>query len=81
MTRSVGNSADLEAEEGGIAVTLPLTPVVLAMYSSRVTSLLDYPRSEFRSIASRLYDVDAVAMPAHRRLYEAVATESTALVT
>jgi hypothetical protein len=36
----------------------------------RLARLMEKPRGHFRALAREMFDVDTVALPAYRRLYE-----------
>lgn len=70
MTREVGDSALLESWGGGIAVDHPLDEGRVGMVCDRLVHLIQRPRAHFRAIAYDHFDIETVAIPAYRRLYE-----------
>ena len=72
MTREVGDSADLETQDAGVALSAPFDEDELRAGCMRLAALLERPRDHFRELAMRSFDIDTVAMPAYRRLYDAV---------
>ncbi len=70
ICRDVGDGAKL-AELGG-AVSLDGSPndAALAEASAQLVQLMQRPRDHFRRIATMLFDIDDVALPAYRQMYE-----------
>jgi hypothetical protein len=70
MSRNVGDGAVLEQERGAVGLGDAPSPKDIDDAVDRLTSLLAKPREHFRDVAERLFDVDRVAIPVYRRLYE-----------
>ena len=67
ISRDVGDGAAIEREGG--AVALGESPDVVSAVD-KLERLRTEPREHFRRLAERLFDVDRVALPIYRRLYE-----------
>jgi len=78
MTRDVGDSAELEAQEAGVAISPPFDDSQMRDACRRLAALQDRPREHFRSVAERVFDIERVAVPAYRRLYAAILGEGSA---
>jgi glycosyltransferase involved in cell wall biosynthesis len=70
ICRDVGDGAALEREGGAVALGESPDDGALAAAVRQLTELQERPRTYFRAIAERLFDVDRVAIPSYRRLYE-----------
>lgn len=70
ISRGVGDGADVERHGGAIALDDVVDDRALREAATRLTTLLAKPRQHFRQIAEQLFDVDRVALPVYRRLYE-----------
>jgi glycosyltransferase involved in cell wall biosynthesis len=70
ISRDVGDGADIEAREGAIALAYPIGPGEMEAAARRLARLMEKPRAHFRALAREMFDVDTVALPAYRRLYE-----------
>jgi glycosyltransferase involved in cell wall biosynthesis len=70
MSRNVGDGAVLEQERGAVGLGDAPSPKDIDDAVDRLTALLAKPREHFRDVAERLFDVDRVAIPVYRRLYE-----------
>jgi glycosyltransferase involved in cell wall biosynthesis len=70
ISRDVGDGAELEERGGAVAVDYPVGAEGLAVAARSLSRLMSRPRAHFRALARELFDVDSVAMPAYRRLYE-----------
>ena len=70
ISRDVGDGAAIEERAGALGVEYPLAPAALAEAARGLARLMERPRAHFRALARELFDIDSVAMPAYRRLYE-----------
>jgi glycosyltransferase involved in cell wall biosynthesis len=70
ISRDVGDGAALEARKAAVALAYPLAPGAMPDAARRLARLMEKPRAHFRAIARDMFDVDTVALPAYRRLYE-----------
>lgn len=70
ICRDVGDGNDLEDLGGAVTVSSKCEESDLAAASERLTTLMTRGRSHFRRVASQLFDVDRVGVPAYRALYE-----------
>jgi glycosyltransferase involved in cell wall biosynthesis len=68
-SREVGDSALLERQEGAVGLAA-FDDAALAEAVAPMEQLLPRQRSHFRALAERLFNVDEVALPAYRGLYE-----------
>jgi glycosyltransferase involved in cell wall biosynthesis len=70
ISRDVGDGAGLEEREGAVGLGDPAAPGAMEDAARRLARLMEKPRAHFRGLAREMFDVDTVAMPAYRRLYE-----------
>ncbi len=68
--RDVGDGAAIAAKGGAVAVGEVLDDTAMARAVDDLALLLDKPRAHFRALAESLFDVDRVALPVYRDLYE-----------
>jgi glycosyltransferase involved in cell wall biosynthesis len=72
MTRQVGDSAEFEAQGAGVTLEPPFDDSQMREACLRLETLRQLPRTHFTSLAERSFDIERVAMPAYRRLYQAI---------
>jgi glycosyltransferase involved in cell wall biosynthesis len=72
VSRDVGDSA-LVAEHGGAIALSEFDDHALREGATQLVPLLARPRSQFRQVASALFDLETVAAPSYRDLYRALA--------
>lgn len=70
ISRDVGDGADIEAREGAVALEYPAADGAVEDAARRLARLMAEPRARFRALAREMFDLDTVALPAYRRLYE-----------
>jgi glycosyltransferase involved in cell wall biosynthesis len=71
ISRDVGDGAILG--EKGVAVSMTTYDDASMRAATReLSTLIGRPRAEYARVARELFDVDAVALPRYRRLYEAL---------
>lgn len=70
ISRDVGDGAELEEREGAVGLGYPAAPAAMEDAVRRLARLMEKPRPHFRALAREMFDVDTVALPAYRRLYE-----------
>jgi glycosyltransferase involved in cell wall biosynthesis len=69
ISRDVGDGALVAKEAGAVALSA-FDAAALAAAADEMAALLQKPRAHFRAVAQKLFDVDAVALPAYRELYQ-----------
>ena len=72
ISREVGDGADIEEREGAVAMGYPIDAAAMEDAARRLARLMEKPRAHFRALAREMFDVDTVALPAYRRLYERI---------
>jgi glycosyltransferase involved in cell wall biosynthesis len=70
ISRDVGDGAELEERDGAVGLGYPVAPGAMEDAARRLARLMEKPRGHFRALAREMFDVDTVALPAYRRLYE-----------
>jgi len=70
ISRDVGDGADIEERGGAVALAYPAGAGDMEDAARRMARLMEQPRAHFRALAREMFDVDTVALPAYRRLYE-----------
>ena len=70
ISRDVGDGADIEERGGAVGLAYPISPGAREDAARRLVRLMEKPRAHFRALAREMFDVDTVAVPAYRRLYE-----------
>jgi len=70
ISRDVGDGGDIEERDGAIALGHPAAAGAMEDAARRLARLMEKPRAHFRALAREMFDVDTVALPAYRRLYE-----------
>ena len=71
ISRDVGDGGKV-ADRGVAAVLTSFDDAALDAAAAELARLIGRPREEFARAAADLFDVDQVAMPRYRRLYEAL---------
>jgi hypothetical protein len=66
----VGDGVEIEQREGAVALGHPAADAEMQEAARRLVRLMEKPRDRYRALARELFDVDTVALPAYRRLYE-----------
>jgi len=69
LSRGVGDSGEI-ADSGGAVALDEFDDDALRASIEPLLALLTKPREHFRAIAAKLFDVNSVALPSYRRLYE-----------
>jgi len=72
ISRDVGDGADIEAREGAVALAYPAGEGDMEDAARRLARLMEKPPAHFRALAREMFDLDTVALPAYRRLYESL---------
>jgi len=70
LSSGVGDSDEIARRGGGVALTFPSRDGALSARVDEVAALVERPREQYRNIAIDLFDVDRVAIPEYRALYE-----------
>ena len=71
ISRDVGDGA--KVEERGVATAMTsFDDAAIDVAARELARLVGRPREDFARAAGELFDVDTVAMPRYRRLYEAL---------
>jgi len=70
ISRDVGDGAEIEERGGAVGLGYPIAPGAMEEAARRLARLMEKPRAHFRTLAREMFDVDTVALPAYRRLYE-----------
>ena len=70
ICKDVGDGNELEALGGAVTVISDCGDDALADASSRLAALMTRGRPHFRRVATELFDVDCVGVPAYHALYE-----------
>ena len=70
ISRGVGDGYVIEDEGGAVALADSVDDAALRAAVPLLQSLRKKPRQHFRAVAEKLFDVDRVAIPSYRRMYE-----------
>lgn len=70
ISHGVGDGDEIEQKGGAIALDPSSSSDALSSAASKIAAMLERPREDFRRIATELFDIDAVALPFYRSLYE-----------
>jgi len=70
ICRDVGDGAEIEQREGAVALGHPAPDGEMQEAARRLMRLMEQPRERYRALAREMFDVDTVALPAYRRLYD-----------
>jgi glycosyltransferase involved in cell wall biosynthesis len=70
ISRDVGDGIDIEREDGAVALGEEPDDTAMQDAVRKLEELLTRPREHFRRLAERLFDINEVALPVYRRLYE-----------
>jgi glycosyltransferase involved in cell wall biosynthesis len=70
LSRDVGDGADIEERGGAVGLAYPIGAGEMEDAARRLARLMEKPRARFRGLAREMFDLERVALPAYRRLYE-----------
>jgi glycosyltransferase involved in cell wall biosynthesis len=73
ICRGVGDGAVLADRGAAVAVDVPFGGDAMKAASTEFAALLAKPREHFRRVATELFDINRVAVPAYRAMYERLA--------
>jgi glycosyltransferase involved in cell wall biosynthesis len=73
ICRGVGDGAVLADRGAAVAVDVPFDAGAMKTASKEFAALLTAPRDHFRKVATELFDIDRVAIPTYRAMYERLA--------
>ena len=72
ISRNVGDGARI-ADAGAAAALTRFDDQAMAEAAQQLSELLQRPRAHFRQVAETLFNLETVALPAYRRIYERLA--------